>query len=105
MQLIIAEKPSLARNIVDAINGLGQGTMRKCAGFYDGCGYIVTYAFGHLFSLSDIEYYTEGEGYQPGKKASWKMDNLPCFPRKYNFSLRTDDRESPTRVLKNSLKQ
>lgn len=95
MQLIIAEKPSLARNIVDAINGLGQGTMRKCAGFYDGCGYIVTYAFGHLFSLSDIEYYTEGDGYQPGKKVSWKMDNLPCFPRKYNFSLRPDDNGKP----------
>ncbi len=95
MQLIIAEKPSLARNIVEAINGLGKGTMRKCAGFYDGCGYIVTYAFGHLFSLSDIEYYTENENYEPGKKVSWKMDNLPCFPRKYNFSLRPDDSGKP----------
>ena len=95
MQLIIAEKPSLARNIVDAINGLGKGTMRKCAGFYDGCGYIVTYAFGHLFSLSDIEYYTEGEGYEPGKKVPWKMDNLPCFPKKFNFSLRPDDSGKP----------
>lgn len=95
MQLIIAEKPSLARNIVDAINGLGNGEMKKCAGYYEGCGYIVTYAFGHLFSLSDIEYYTEGEGYSPGKKVSWTMDGLPCFPRKYNFSLRPDDSGRP----------
>ncbi len=91
MQLIIAEKPSLARNIVDAINGLGKGNMKKNAGFYEGCGYIVTWAFGHLFSLSDIEYYTEKENYDPSKKVSWKMENLPCFPHKYNFSLRVDD--------------
>ncbi len=95
MQLIIAEKPSLARNIVDAINGLGKGAMKKYVGFYEGCGYIVTYAFGHLFSLSDIEYYTEKESYEPGKKATWKMDNLPCFPHKYNFSLRPDDSGKP----------
>ena len=95
MQLIIAEKPSLGRNIVDAINGLGNGSMKKCSGFYEGCGYIVTWAFGHLFSLSDIEYYTEKENYDPAKKVSWKMDNLPCFPRKYNFSLRPDDNGKP----------
>lgn len=95
MQLIIAEKPSLARNIVEAINGLGNGEMRKCAGYYEGCGYIVTYAFGHLFSLSDIEYYTEGESYSPEKKVSWTMEGLPCLPRKYNFSLRPDDSGRP----------
>ena len=95
MQLIIAEKPSLGRNIVDAINGLGNGSMKKCSGFYEGCGYIVTYAFGHLFSLSDIEFYTEKENYDPTKKVSWKMDNLPCFPRKYNFSLRPDGNGKP----------
>ena len=90
MILIIAEKPSLGRNIIDAINGLGNGSMKKNNGYYEGCGYIVTWAFGHLFTLSDIEFYTEGDNYVPGKKPKWTLDKLPCFPQKYNFQLRPD---------------
>ena len=52
MKLIIAEKPSLARNIISAI-----GPMKKQDGFYLGEEYIVTWAFGHLFSLADVEDY------------------------------------------------
>ena len=94
MQLIIAEKPSLGRNIVDAINGLGKGTMQKKNGYYEGAGYIVTWAFGHLFSLSDIDYYIdpdyESKRQAGGEKARWSMQGLPCFPGKYNFTLRTE---------------
>ncbi|MBQ0010322.1 MAG: DNA topoisomerase III, partial [Ruminococcus sp.] len=79
MPLIIAEKPSLARNIVAGI-----GKMVKKDGYYEGCGYLVTWAFGHLFSLCDIEDY----GDNPGEKARWSMDNLPCFPSEFRFSLR-----------------
>ena len=50
MKLIIAEKPSLARNISSAI-----GNMKKHPRYFEGGGYIVTWAFGHLFSLADIE--------------------------------------------------
>ena len=49
MKLIIAEKPSLARNIVAGI-----GQMDKKDGYYINSDYIVTWAFGHLFSLVDI---------------------------------------------------
>ncbi|MBR2473656.1 MAG: topoisomerase C-terminal repeat-containing protein [Clostridia bacterium] len=92
MQLIIAEKPSLGRNIVDAINGIGAEKMQKRSGYYEGAGYIVTWAFGHLFSLSDIEYYSNPDyDATKGEKARWTMDNLPCFPTKFNFSLRPDD--------------
>ena len=65
MTLIIAEKPSLARNIVAGI-----GKMTKKNGYYEGCGYIVTWAFGHLFSLCDIEDYQE----KPSGK--WTMEGL-----------------------------
>ena len=80
MILIIAEKPSLARNIVSAV-----GSLAKKNGYYEGEGYIVSWAFGHLFSLADIEHYNpapEGTG--------WTMDNLPCFPEKFDFELRRD---------------
>ena len=77
MQLIIAEKPSLARNIVAGI-----GKMDKQDGFYINSDYIVTWAFGHLFSLVDIESYTGSE------ETRWTLDNLPCFPEKFRFELR-----------------
>ena len=77
MKLIIAEKPSLARNIVAGI-----GKMDKKDGFYINSDYIVTWAFGHLFSLVDIESYTGSED------TRWTLDNLPCFPEKFRFELR-----------------
>ena len=80
MQLIIAEKPSLARNIVAGI-----GKMDKQDGFYINSDYIVTWAFGHLFSLVDIEAYTGSDD------TRWTLDNLPCFPDKFRFELRKSD--------------
>ncbi len=78
MQLIIAEKPSLARNIAAAL-----GVTSRRDGYMEGNGYLVTWAFGHLFSLADIE------DYQPGREdGRWSMDNLPCFPQSFRFTLR-----------------
>lgn len=82
MILIIAEKPSLARNIVSAI-----GTMKRNDGYYSNQDYLVTWAFGHLFSLVDIEEYDEN----PSTNLKWKMDNLPCFPKTFKFDLRRDN--------------
>ena len=77
MKLIIAEKPSLARNIVAGI-----GKMDKKDGYFINSDYIVTWAFGHLFSLVDIESYTGSED------TRWTLDHLPCFPDKFRFELR-----------------
>ena len=80
MIAIIAEKPSLARNIVSGI-----GEMKKKNGYYENSDYIVTWAFGHLFSLCDVEDY----GDAPSSK-KWTLDNLPCFPDKFRFNLKKD---------------
>ncbi len=81
MILIIAEKPSLARNIVAGI-----GEMKKYSGYYEGQGYVVSWAFGHLFSLCDIE------AYRPAPEGTrfWTMENIPCFPETFRFELRKD---------------
>ena len=55
MKLIIAEKPSLARNIVAGIESFNDFKMRRGDGFFYGGEYLVTWAFGHLFSLADID--------------------------------------------------
>ncbi|MBO5789255.1 MAG: topoisomerase C-terminal repeat-containing protein [Clostridia bacterium] len=82
MKLIIAEKPSLARNIAA---GIGQMTRRD--GYLEGQGYLITWAFGHLFSLVDIEAYSEG-GDSDTVSRKWTMDNLPCFPTSFRYELR-----------------
>ena len=81
MILIIAEKPSLGRNICDAIGG-----MKKQNGYYEGEGYIVTWALGHLFQLYDIEDYTGEEN------ARWTLDNLPFYPESFRYKLRPKGR-------------
>lgn len=77
MILIIAEKPSLARNIVAGI-----GKMDKKDGYFINADYIVSWAFGHLFSLADVESYTGTDG------GAWTLDNLPCFPESFKFELK-----------------
>lgn len=85
MKLIIAEKPSLARNIAAGI-----GDMKKKNGWLEGSDYLVTWAFGHLFSLCDIEDYT---GEPAGVK--WNMKSIPCFPEAFRFRLRLGDNKKP----------
>ena len=82
MKLIIAEKPSLARNIASSI-----GNMNKRTSYFENSEYIVTWAFGHLFSLCDIDDYNPN----PDGSKRWSMDNLPCFPDKFRFRLRQDE--------------
>lgn len=90
MKLIIAEKPSLARNIVAAI-----GTMKKKDGYFENQDYLVTWAFGHLFTLYDIEDYDNVED------RKWKMDNLPFFPKEFKFNLKKEkDKKVDDGVLK-----
>ena len=93
MVLIIAEKPSLARNIVAGIeyamtqNGTG-GKLARRDGYFEGCGYLVSWAFGHLFSLCDIESYLPPEK----RTERWTMDNLPCFPAEFRFELQRESK-------------
>ena len=94
MILIIAEKPSLGRNIAAAIGG-----MNKRNGFFENQKYIVTWAFGHLFSLADIEYY------RPTSSGRWSMENIPCFPEQFHFALKSKNGVVDETNLKNILTQ
>lgn len=82
MILIIAEKPSLARNICAGI-----GQMQKRDGYFEGNGYLVSWAIGHLFQLYDIEDYTGNYD------AKWSLEGLPFYPEKFKYKLRTKGKE------------
>ena len=94
MKLIIAEKPSLARNIVAGI-----GKMDKKDGYFINSEYIVSWAFGHLFSLADVESYTGAES-----GAGWTLDNLPCFPKDFRFELRRGEDKKVDRGVEKQFK-
>ena len=82
MILIIAEKPSLARNICAGI-----GKMQRRDGYFEGNGYLVSWALGHLFQLYDIEDYTGNYD------AKWSLEGLPFYPEKFQYKLRTRGKE------------
>ena len=84
MVLIIAEKPSLARNIADGIRHSCGASPKRHDGYIEAGNYLISWAFGHLFSLSDIEKYAP----DPEGGTRWTMRNLPCFPEAFSFELR-----------------
>nr|WP_090885389.1 DNA topoisomerase III [Evansella caseinilytica] len=67
--VVIAEKPSVARDIARVLN-----CHKKGNGFLEGNKYIVTWALGHLVTLADPEMYDE-------KYKSWSLEDLPMMPK------------------------
>lgn len=68
--LVIAEKPSVARDIARVLK-----CQKKLPGAMEGGQYVVTWALGHLVTLADPE------GYD-AKYKEWKMESLPMIPDK-----------------------
>ena len=68
--LVIAEKPSVARDIARVLH-----CQKQLNGALEGNEYIVTWALGHLVTLADPEAYDK-------KYAQWKMEDLPMIPTK-----------------------
>ncbi|WP_053219930.1 type IA DNA topoisomerase [Virgibacillus senegalensis] len=80
MILILAEKPSVAKNIADALN-----IKTKQDGYFQGNGYVITWAFGHLLQLYDAKDYDR-------KMAKWRMENFPFIPNSFQYKVKTDIR-------------
>lgn len=80
VQLILAEKPSVAKNIADALK-----IKTKKEGYFEGNNYIITWAFGHLVELYDAKDYD-------GKMRSWKMDNFPFIPSEFKYKVKSNSR-------------
>ena len=78
-KVIIAEKPSVAKNIADAYNI----KIRK-DGYFEGDDYLVTWAFGHLFQLFDAKDYDEN-------MKGWRMDKFPFIPEDFKYKVKCDN--------------
>lgn len=72
-RLVLAEKPSVGRDIARVLNCTKQGN-----GYLEGKDYIVTWALGHLVTLADPEAYDV-------KYKSWNLEDLPMLPKQFKL--------------------
>lgn len=77
-KVIIAEKPSVAKNIADALHIKGRKD-----GYFEGEGYLITWAFGHLLELFDAKDYEE-------KMKIWRMEYFPFIPDQFKYKVKMD---------------
>lgn len=73
IQLVIAEKPSVARSIAGVI-----GADQKRDGYMEGNGCLVSWCIGHLVSLADAGAYDE-------RFKKWRYDDLPILPQEWQY--------------------
>ena len=78
MIVCIAEKPSVAESIAKVL-----GANSKQEGYWEGNGYQVTWAFGHLCELKAPYEYNS-------KWSEWKIDTLPMLPDKFGIKIKND---------------
>lgn len=68
--LVLAEKPSVARDIARVL-----GAKKNCQTHIEGDKYVITWALGHLVTLADPDAYDD-------KYKRWELDDLPMLPKK-----------------------
>lgn len=67
--LVLAEKPSVGRDLARVLNCNIKGN-----GYFEGVKYIVTWALGHLVTLADPEVYDD-------RYKTWRIEDLPMLPK------------------------
>ena len=81
MQLVIAEKPSVAKSIADVL-----GALDRQEGYFEGGGYIVSWCVGHLIELAEPESY--GDQWK-----KWTYESLPVNPDHWQYEIKEDTKE------------
>lgn len=79
MKVVLAEKPSVARDLAAFLN-----VGRRRDGYFEGKDYQITWAFGHLVELQ------EPGDYDPALKR-WTLASLPFIPETFRLRLRGDE--------------
>ena len=87
MQLVIAEKPSVAGSIAAAL-----GVKNKKDGYIEGGGYLISWCVGHLVELAEAAAY--GEQYK-----KWSYESLPILPEEWQYNVAAD-KEKQFKTLK-----
>jgi DNA topoisomerase-3 len=78
MKVILTEKPSVARDIAKCLN-----INAKRDGYFEGNGYQITWAFGHLVELKEPDEYDKAW-------KRWSLESLPIIPEQFGLKARGD---------------
>ena len=89
-QLVIAEKPSVARSIATVI-----GADEKQNGYWQGGEYLVSWCIGHLVSFAEAGQYDE-------KYCKWKYEDLPILPQPWQFIV-PDEKKQQFEIVRSLL--
>lgn len=81
MQLVIAEKPSVAKSIAEVL-----GADNRQDGYFEGNGYLVSWCVGHLIELAQPESYRE-------QWKKWNYESLPIMPEHWHYEIKEDTKE------------
>ena len=90
MNLVIAEKPSVAQSIAKVLGCTGRQD-----GYVEGNGYLVSWCVGHLIELAEPEEYDS-------KYEAWKKEDLPIVPSEWEYRIVSSTRKQ-FKVLKELL--
>ena len=91
-QLVIAEKPSVARSIAGVI-----GATEKHDGYLQGNGYLVSWCIGHLVSFADAGRYDE-------RFKKWRYEDLPILPKTWQYII-PDEKKQQFDILRSLMER
>jgi DNA topoisomerase-3 len=90
--LVIAEKPSVGRDLARVL----PGSFTKGEGFLEGAEHIITWAVGHLVQLADPDEYDD-------RFKKWRMADLPIVPDRFKLVVRDERSQKQMNVVKRQL--
>ena len=82
MKVVLAEKPSVARDIARVL-----GCRTRANGHLTGNGYAVTWAFGHLVAIA------EPAAMNPAWAKPWRKEQLPMVPPRWKYEVTQNGKE------------
>ncbi|HYV16860.1 MAG TPA: DNA topoisomerase 3 [Conexibacter sp.] len=90
--LVIAEKPSVGRDLTRVL----PGPFQKGEGYLEGPDHVITWAVGHLVQLAEPDEYDD-------KFKKWRMADLPIVPEKFKLVVRDERSKKQMNVVKRQL--
>jgi DNA topoisomerase III len=92
--LVIAEKPSVGRDLTRVL----PGAFAKHEGFLESDSHVVTWAVGHLVQLAEPDEYDS-------KFKKWRMADLPIVPDEFRLVVRDERSKKQMSVITRQLKR
>ena len=94
MKLLITEKPSVAREFAKYLNV----DLKNKNGYMESNGWIITWCYGHLVTMSYPEVYDENLKF-------WRLDTLPFIPEEYKYEVISGSQAKQFEIVKSLLQR